>query len=150
MWERYLHLSIFFSKTVPYTFSQPTPISRDLQNQIDWAKRLRGITLISNDRIVRFYKSGLNSLQPKKGGRLQPMEYTQATAEMIRAFLRDITPREARGLVITTYRSTAITVSVIILQIPNNAPQKAYISQAARKEERRGEADLCQVKHVRI
>lgn len=74
------------------------------------------------------------SLQPKKGGRLQPMEYSQAAARMLRAFLRDITPREARGLVITTKRSTAITIRVIILQIPNRAPQKAYNSQPGRRE----------------
>lgn len=53
---------------------------------------------------------------------------------MLRAFLRDIDPREARGLVITTYRSTAITISVIMLQIPNSAPQKAYNSQPGRGE----------------
>lgn len=52
---------------------------------------------------------------------------------MLWAFLCDITPREARGLVITTYRSTAITISVIILQIPNSAPQKAYNSQPGER-----------------
>lgn len=58
---------------------------------------------------------------------------------MLRAFLRDITPREAKGLVITMYRSTAITISVIILQIPNSAPQKAYNSQPRGGEVREGE-----------
>lgn len=48
---------------------------------------------------------------------------------MLRAFLRDITPREASGLVITMYRSTAMTISVIMLQMPKSAPQKAYNSQ---------------------
>lgn len=63
-------------------------------------------------------------------------------------------PREARGLVITMYRSTAITIKVIMLQIPNSAPQKAYISQAAGGKAMEGDvstfADVLMAVTVRI
>ncbi len=36
---------------------------------------------------------------------------------------------EASGRVITKYRSTAMTMSVIMEQMPNKAPQNAYTSQ---------------------
>lgn len=74
------------------------------------------------------------SLQPKNGGRLQPSEYTQTAIRMRSARFRDNTPMEARGRVMTTYRSMAITVSVIMEQIPKRAPQKAYSSQPAERE----------------
>lgn len=73
-------------------------------------------------------------LHPKNGGRLQPIEYTQAAKSINRARLRDITPIEAKGRVITKYRSIAITMSVIIEQIPNRAPQNAYNSQPVERE----------------
>lgn len=73
-------------------------------------------------------------LHPKNGGRLQPIEYTQAAESINRARLRDITPMEAKGRVITKYRSTAIIMSVIIEQIPNRAPQNAYNSQPVERE----------------
>ncbi len=124
-----------------------TQIKTTRQKLYDRAQQtefLRGTILINNDSASRFQ---MYSLQPKKGGRLQPMEQTHAAATMLRAFLRDITPREARGLVITTYRSTAITISVIILQIPNSAPQKAYNSQpggreGGRKKQWRGRTNM--------
>lgn len=70
------------------------------------------------------------------------MEQTQAAATKLKAFLLDIAPREAKGLVMTTHRSTAITIRVIMLQIPNRAPQKAYSSQPAGKQtQERGDVE---------
>lgn len=75
-------------------------------------------------------------LHPKKGGRLQAKEYSQTPTRITRAFFFDVTPTEARGLVITKYLSKAITIKVIIDVMPKRAPQKAYSSQPCNEDDR--------------
>lgn len=75
-------------------------------------------------------------LHPKKGGRLQAKEYSQTPTRIIRAFFFDVTPTEARGLVMTKYLSKAITIKVIIDVMPKRAPQKAYSSQPCNEDDR--------------
>lgn len=87
------------------------------------------MTSVTSTSVCVFECVCVCSLQPKKGGRLQPSEYAQAAERMRRARFRDNTPMEVKGRVMTKYRSMAITVSVIMEQIPNKAPQKAYSSQ---------------------